>query len=74
MSYSLNSLKGVSYKDHIGLVKGDPRSLDYSSYTKEDRYLGPKSRQGIGPKPLKRAPSHAPTDFGDSRRQTLKVR
>ena len=36
MSYSLNSLKGVIwgiiYGTIIGAIKGDTRSLDYSSY------------------------------------------
>ena len=36
MNYSLNSLKGGYRGDHIGyyyrVVKGDTRSLDYSSY------------------------------------------
>ena len=36
MSYSLNSLKGVMegtiLGTTIGLIKGDTRSLDYSSY------------------------------------------
>ena len=36
MSYSLNSLKGVTYGiiygTIIGVTKGDTRSLDYSSY------------------------------------------
>ena len=36
MSYSLNSLKGVIqgiiYGTTIGVIKGDSRSLDYSSY------------------------------------------
>ena len=36
MSYSLNSLKGVTYGiiygTIIGVIKGDTRSLDYSSY------------------------------------------
>ena len=37
MSYSLNSLKGGYIGGYIrttiGLIKGDTRSLDYSSYT-----------------------------------------
>ena len=33
MSQSLNSLKGISQGSIIGVVKGDARSLDYSSYT-----------------------------------------
>ena len=36
MSYSLNSFKGINIGDYIGttigVVKGDTRSLDYSSY------------------------------------------
>ena len=36
MSYSLNSLKGVIWgiiwRTTIGVIKGDTRSLDYSSY------------------------------------------
>ena len=32
MSYSLNSLKRLQYGTVIGSVKGDTRSLDYSSY------------------------------------------
>ena len=36
MSHSLNSLKGVlygiTYRTTIGDIKGDTRSLDYSSY------------------------------------------
>ena len=36
MSYSLNSLKGgyigIIYGTTIGVIKGDTRSLDYSSY------------------------------------------
>ena len=36
MSYSLNSLKGVIwgiiYGTTIGVIRGDTRSLDYSSY------------------------------------------
>ena len=36
MSYSLNSLKGGNVGDYIGTtigdIKGDARSLDYSSY------------------------------------------
>ena len=36
MSYSLNSLKGAIYGNiygtTIGVIKGDTRSLDYSSY------------------------------------------
>ena len=37
MSYSLNSLKGGFIGDYrgniIGAIKGDTRSLDYSSYS-----------------------------------------
>ena len=32
MSCSLNSLNGGYTGDYIGDIKGDPRSLDYSSY------------------------------------------
>ena len=32
MSYSLNSLKGDYIGTTIGDIKGDTRSLDYSSY------------------------------------------
>ena len=32
MSYSLNSLKGAYIGDYIGVIRGDTRSLDYSSY------------------------------------------
>ena len=32
MSYSLNSLKGVIWGITMGFIKGDTRSLDYSSY------------------------------------------
>ena len=33
MSHSLNSLKGIIWGTTIGVIKGDTRSLDYSSYT-----------------------------------------
>ena len=32
MCYSPNSLKGIIWGTTIGLIKGDTRSLDYSSY------------------------------------------
>ena len=32
MSRSLKSLKGVYVRDYIGVIKGDARSLDYSSF------------------------------------------
>ena len=34
MSYSLNSLKGVMKASIIEVIRGDTRSLDYSSYLK----------------------------------------
>ena len=39
MSYSLNSLKGgyIGNGTTIGVIKGDTRSLDYSSYVYIDR-------------------------------------
>ena len=50
MSYSLNSLKGVILGIPIGAMKGDTRSLDYSSYWDDGKengsyYLG---FQGLG--------------------------
>ena len=42
MSYNLNSLKGliwgIVYGTITGLIKGDTRSLDYSSYEKMKRF------------------------------------
>ena len=47
MSYSLNSLKGGYIGDYIGdyyrVIKGDTRSLDYSSYD-----LGFRGLNGLG--------------------------
>ena len=44
MSHNLNSLKGVIwgiiYGTTIGLIKGDTRSLDYSSYHKYYLFQG----------------------------------
>ena len=40
MSYSLNSLKGDIWGTTIGDIKGDTRSLDYSSYRGYRDYLG----------------------------------
>ena len=43
MSYSLNSSKGVIQGTIIGVIKGDTRSVDYSSYTYPSfLYLGPR--------------------------------
>ena len=46
MSYSLNSFKGGYIGDYVGVIKGDTRSLDSSSYghvSKRDVQDTPKS-------------------------------
>ena len=49
MNHSLNSFKGGYIRDHIGdslgVIRGDTRSLDYSSYMKDTR---PKATVGGG--------------------------
>ena len=49
MSYSLNSLKGGYIGDYIGatigVINGDTRSLDYSSYTLENSCIEKLSAQ-----------------------------
>ena len=46
LSYNLNSLNGVVSGDYVGdvlgLIQGDTRSLDYSSYEESERnyYIG----------------------------------
>ena len=47
MSYSLNSLKGGYIGDYIGVIKGDTRSLDYSSDEMERRKEGPYLAAGL---------------------------
>ena len=36
MSHNLNSLKGILLGSSIGVIKGDTRSVDYSSYGTHD--------------------------------------